>query len=117
MFITDLIGNYLIEGVNQNEEESRYQGSLNLSLRSDGRLDAVWKIGANQIQYGVGFFKNEMLVINFQYEGDDDSKYTGVVAYTCVSVDVLHGIWSEEAGDPTYVGVEKAHKIKTEFLN
>lgn len=117
MEITDLIGQYLIEGVNQDKEETKYSGSLNLSLRSDGGLNAVWRIDPDQLQYGVGFFKNEMLVINFDYVGDDDVIFRGVVAYTCVSPEILNGIWSEEVGDSKFVGMEKAQKVQTEFLN
>ncbi|MFT4755258.1 MAG: hypothetical protein ACI9GM_000913 [Salibacteraceae bacterium] len=117
MRITDVLGNYLVEGANQNEEETKYEGSLILSLRADGRLNAVWQIDPDQMQYGIGFFKNEMLVINFYYVGDNDAVFRGVVAYNCSNMDTLAGIWSEEAGDSKYVGVETAHKIQPEFLN
>ena len=117
MVITDLIGKYIIEGLNQNEEETPYRGTLTLTFKSDNRLDAVWQIAPDQMQYGIGFFKNEMLVINFYYVGDDASMYHGVVAYQCTSKNSLNGIWSEERGDSKFVGVEKGTKIQTEFLN
>ena len=117
MEVTNLVGNYILKGMNQDEEGSKYEGTLNLSLRSDGGLNAVWRINPDQMQYGVGFFKNEMLVINFNYVGDDDVVFRGVVAYSQNSSDILEGVWSEEAGNLKCVGVEKAYKIKTEYLN
>jgi hypothetical protein len=117
MNITDLIGNYSIEGSNQNKEETHYSGMLTLSFLSETRLDAVWKITPDQMQYGIGFFKNDTLVVNFYYVGDDKSIYHGVISYHCNSNGVLNGVWSEEMGNPDCVGVEKAIKIQTEFLN
>ncbi len=117
MEIASLIGSYLIEGINQDEEETTYEGSLTLSLRSDGGLNAAWLIKPDQLQYGVGFFKNEMLVFNFDYVGENDVVFRGVVAYNCSKMDVLTGIWSEEAGNSKYVGVETARIIRSGFLD
>ena len=117
MKINDIIGNYLIEGANQNEEGSKYRGSLTLTIRAKGGIHAVWKIEPDQMQYGVGFFNNNMLVINFYYKGDNEVVFKGVVAYTCNSNGTLDGIWSEEIGDSKYVGLEKAHKLKNDYLN
>jgi hypothetical protein len=117
MQITDLIGTYLIEGYNQNEDETIYSGTLTLSFQSDNRLAAIWQIEPDQMQYGIGFFRNEMLVINFHYVGDNQENYHGVVAYNCTAKNILQGVWSEEMGDSKFVGVEKGTKIRADFLN
>ena len=117
MEITGLVGKYIIEGSNQDEKGTYYNGTLTLSIKSDNRINAVWQIGSDQIQYGIGFFKNEMLVINFHYEGDDQSMYYGVVAYQCNKQGVINGVWSEERGDAKYVGVEKGKKVQEEYIN
>lgn len=115
MELAHLEGDFLLKGTNQDAEKSTYEGTLNLSLRSDGGLNAVWRINPDQMQYGVGFFKNDMLVINFNYLGDNEVVYYGVVAYSCTNPDALTGIWSEEAGNAKYVGEEIAVRINPSF--
>lgn len=117
MDITKLVGNYLLKGTNQDEENSKYEGSMNLSLRSDGRINAVWRINPDQMQYGVGQWVMDQLVIDFNYVGVDDIVFRGVVSYKTQPSGVLEGTWTEEAGDDRFLGKETAVKIKTEELN
>jgi hypothetical protein len=75
-------------------------------------------INDEQVQTGSGFFKNNILVINFKYKGDYKITYKGVAVYQCITKDVLDGFWSEKHGDPRYLGTEYALRIKSsEFLN
>jgi hypothetical protein len=117
MHITDLVGSFYVEGANQNAEGSTYKGTLTLSLIGQNRLQAIWQIGNDQTQFGEGFFKNNLLVINFYYQGVEDTYFYGTVAYTCLSADRLEGIWTEEAADPNFVGEEKAIRLKTSMAN
>lgn len=117
MKISEIVGSYILEGTNQDAEGSKYEGSLDLSLASDATLRAVWLINANQMQHGVGSIKDEVLIIDFQYLGANDELYNGIVAYQQESENTLHGVWTEEAGDSKYVGVEKAYKVKKQFLD
>lgn len=111
MTIEDLEGTYTIIGKNQDSEEHSYKGILHLTLNENKRLDANWLINKTQKQTGTGFFKNDTLVINFKYTGDDSNIYKGVVVYTCISKDLLDGFWSEKHGDPNYLGSERAFRI------
>ncbi|MDF4222605.1 hypothetical protein PXC01_13465 [Maribacter sp. M208] len=113
MNIEDLVGKYNIIGCNQDEKSNDYTGKLVLSLDFNNRIQAVWTIGSNQQQTGTGFFKNNILVINFSYTGDDQNIYKGVVVYQCLSKDVLDGFWSEKHGNPLYLGEERCFRIKT----
>lgn len=99
MTAEDLIGKYNVVGKNQDLEATPYSGTLKLSLNGNHRIEAVWNIGNNQKQYGTGFFKNNILVINFYYQ-EKQLTYRGVVVYKCLTKDVLEGFWSEEHGDP-----------------
>ncbi|WP_299667910.1 hypothetical protein [uncultured Polaribacter sp.] len=119
MRIEDLVGNYQIIGSNQNaEKEDSYKGTLSLTLDSNHRIVAKWRINKSQQQFGTGFFKNNILVINFQYQGDEDTIYKGVVVYKCISKDILEGFWSEKYGDPQFLGEERCFRIKEkELLN
>ncbi len=71
MTIKDLIGEYKLLGSNQDAEQHSYKGTLILSLDSNARIVAKWIINTNQEQTGTGFFKNNTLVINFKYSGED----------------------------------------------
>ncbi|MGB5982316.1 MAG: hypothetical protein WBG46_09240 [Nonlabens sp.] len=106
MHIDDLMGTFQIKGQNQDKEGSKYSGMLKLSLNHNNRIVALWNIAQDQVQEGVGFYKDDILVINFRYQGVDAATYNGVVVYKCLTIDVLEGFWSEEYGDPKYLGVE-----------
>jgi len=111
--MNDIIGEFNIEGFNQNEEKTPYKGTLNLLTDHNQRIIAHWVIGTNQAQTGTGFFKDNILVINFNYEGDDKHIYKGVVVYKCLSKDLLEGFWSEKHGNPLFLGEERCFRIKT----
>ncbi|MRH99197.1 hypothetical protein GH721_01510 [Kriegella sp. EG-1] len=114
MNIEELIGNFDILGKNQDAVGSTYKGILTLSLDTNNRIVAFWNIGNNQNQQGTGFFKDNILVINFNYIGDDNLVYKGVAVYRCLTKDILEGFWSEEHGNPLYLGSEncfRTHKI------
>lgn len=113
----DLEGRFKIIGTNSTPEESTYKGMLTLTLNSEGWLEALWEVGGSQTQFGSGFYKNGLLVLNFEYVGEDGLPYYGVVAYKCLDADTLDGIWSEDFGDPLHVGTEKAYRIKENLLN
>ncbi|MGQ7944409.1 hypothetical protein [Flavobacterium sp. WC2509] len=119
MTIQDLIGDYAISGSNQDDTiEMTYKGILSLSLDENNRIIAQWLINNEQEQKGKGFFKDNILVINFNYEGGDNKTYKGVAVYKCITKDVLQGFWSEKHGDPLYLGTEHCLRIgSTEFLN
>ncbi len=117
MTIEELVGHYSIEGSNQDENGSVYYGVLSLSLDANHRIVAKWTIG-DHIQTGSGFFKNDILVINFNYEGDEGKVYKGVAVYRCLNNNTLDGFWSEKHGNPLYLGSEYCVRIQApEFLN
>lgn len=117
MTIQELVGHYSIEGSNQDENGSAYYGVLSLSLDDNQRIVAQWTIG-DQIQNGTGFFKDDLLVINFRYEDDEGKVYKGVAVYRCLNANTLDGFWSEKHGNPLYLGSEYGVRIQqTEFLN
>ncbi|GAA6765635.1 hypothetical protein AAFH68_15710 [Flavobacterium sp. CGRL1] len=119
MTIQDLIGNFSISGSNQDESNQiTYEGILSLSLDKNNRIIAKWVINNSQIQKGQGFFKDNILVINFNYKGDDNKTYKGVAVYRCITKDVLDGFWSEKHGNPLYLGTEHCLRLETtEKLN
>ncbi|MFH7000638.1 hypothetical protein [Flavobacterium bizetiae] len=118
MTIQDLIGNYSISGSNQDESNQvTYKGILSLSLDQNNRIIAQWLINNTQQQKGHGFFKDNILVINFSYKGDENKTYKGVAVYKCITADVLEGFWSEKHGDPLYLGTEHCLRLKTKNLN
>ena len=119
MKIEDLVGEFQIIGSNQNGSEETYKGTLSLTLDENNRIIAKWLIEKNQEQFGTGFFKNNILVINFTYQGDENTIYKGLVVYKCISIDILDGFWSEEYGNPLFLGEERCFRIDTEksFLN
>ena len=119
MTLQDLIGSYAIQGSNQDESnEIAYNGILHLSLDNNNRIKAHWIIGDGQEQFGTGFFKDNILVINFNYKGEDAKTYKGVAVYRCITNDVLDGFWSEKHGNPLYLGSEHCLRLKsTELAN
>nr|WP_315258445.1 hypothetical protein [uncultured Flavobacterium sp.] len=113
MTIQDLIGYYAISGSNQDENAAMiYNGILTLSLDENNRIIAQWFINNEQVQKGKGFFKDNILVINFSYKGGDNKTYKGVAVYRCITKDVLEGFWSEKHGDPLYLGTEHCLRIE-----
>ena len=110
MTVQDLAGSYTVKGNNQEEHGSSYHGILTLSIDENNRILAFWKIG-DHIQNGTGFFKDDLLVINFRYEGDDQQIYKGVAVYRCINGDTLDGFWSEKHGNPLYLGSEYCVRI------
>lgn len=113
MTVKDLEGTYNITGENQNSEGNQYTGTLTLSLDTHNRIEAKWLINNTQEQFGYGFYKNNILVINFNYKGLDNQVFKGVVVYKCITKDILEGFWSEKHGDLDYLGEEQCLKIKT----
>ena len=114
MTIDQLPGTYNIIGSNQDEEGIAYKGILELALDENNRIKATWLINANQEQFGTGFYKDNILVINFNYRGNDDLTYKGVVVYKCITKDLLDGFWSEKHGNPLYLGEERCYRVNTQ---
>ncbi|MGJ8550902.1 hypothetical protein [Winogradskyella wichelsiae] len=114
MTIKELPGIYNIIGSNQDENGIAYKGTLELALDEYNRINAKWVINKNQEQLGTGFFKDNILVINFNYKGDDELIYKGVVVYKCFNKDVLDGFWSEKHGNPLYLGEERCFRLGTQ---
>lgn len=110
MQLTQLPGTYNITGSNQDQEAATYKGTLELTLDQNNRINAKWTINNSQEQLGTGFFKDNILVINFNYIGDDDVIYKGVVVYKCITQDLLDGFWSEKHGNPLYLGEERCFR-------
>ena len=112
MTIADLVGEYSVIGSNQNDSEVTYKGTLSLQIDDFNRIIAKWLIHNEQEQFGVGFFKDNILVINFHYFGDNKESYHGTVVYKCLTKDILEGFWSEEYGDPKFLGSERCFRIE-----
>ena len=112
MTVEDLVGTYNIIGSNQDESENTYKGTLSLTLDENSRIIAKWIINNEQEQFGTGFFKNNILVINFNYNGDDNTIYKGVAVYSCLSKNILDGFWSEKHGNPLFLGEERCFRIQ-----
>lgn len=118
MNVEDLVGQFQILGSNQDETENTYKGTLDLTLDEHNRISAKWLINKSQPQVGIGFFKDNILVVNFQYQGDENNTYKGVVVYRCISKDILDGFWSEEYGNPLHLGEERCFRVKgVQILN
>ncbi|MUU78317.1 hypothetical protein [Winogradskyella endarachnes] len=113
MELSELVGQFNVIGSNQNEDGIAYQGTLNLTLDSNNRIVAHWVINSTQEQFGTGFFKDNILVINFNYKGYNTETFKGVVVYKCITKDVLDGFWSEKHGNPLYLGSERCFRIGT----
>jgi len=109
-----LQGIYQIIGYNQDKEESGYTGYLQLTVTGMHRVTAIWTISGVQTQTGKGFFKNDILVLNFAYEGelkDRPKTFKGVVVYAFINNAILDGFWSEKYGDDAYLGFEEGRKL------
>lgn len=117
MTIKDLVGKFSIIGNNQDENNDSYKGELHLTLNENNRINAKWIINNTQEQFGEGFFKNNILVINFKYYGYEDKTYKGIVVYKCLTKDILEGFWSEEEGNPLYLGKENCFRITNDKTN
>ena len=116
MTVRDLVGDYYFQGKNQDEsEEYSYEGTLSLKLDENERIVAKWLIGDHE-QNGFGFFKDDILVLNFYYEGDDAKIFKGVAVYRCLDENTLDGFWSEKYGDPRYLGAEYCTRIVPKVL-
>ena len=110
MKLQELVGQYSVIGSNQDDESNTYKGSLNLTIDKNNRVKAKWLINETQQQFGHGFFKDNILVINFNYKSEN-SIFKGVVVYKCISKDILEGFWSEKHGDPNYIGEERCFRV------
>ncbi len=107
----EIVGDFHIKGRNQEAGDFySYEGTLHLILDENERFIAHWRIG-DHVQKGTGFFKDDILVINFNYVGEDKATYKGVAVYRCLDANTLDGFWSEKHGDPRYLGAEKGKRI------
>lgn len=111
MDVIELAGNFSIIGSNQDDSDVTYKGILSLEVDKHNRIIAHWLINNEQEQTGIGFFKDNILVINFNYVGNDASIYRGVVVYRCLTKDILDGFWSEEFGNPNFLGSERCFRL------
>ena len=118
MTLQELTGEYTVIGTNQDVESNTYKGTLTLTLDENNRVKAKWLINSEQEQLGNGFFKDNILVINFNYK-NNDSVFKGVVVYKCITKDVLDGFWSEKHGNPLFLGEERCYRINSnkEIIN
>ncbi len=114
MTLQELTGTYNITGRNQDAETNIYKGILSLTIDNNNRIHAKWVINNNQEQIGYGFFKNDILVINFKYKSEDNKTYKGVVVYKCITKDLLDGFWSEKYGNPLFLGEECCFRVETQ---
>ncbi|SNR17027.1 hypothetical protein [Tenacibaculum jejuense] len=117
MVVEDLVGEFSIIGSNQDEKNSEYKGTLSITIDKHKRVHARWIIGKEQEQTGYGFFNDNILVINFQYLDENHIACTGTAAYRCITKDILDGFWSEEFGDPNFLGSERCFRVKDEAIN
>ncbi|WP_420572675.1 hypothetical protein [Kordia sp.] len=114
--IKDIVGTYKISGVNQDIHRTTYAGILHLSLNENERVIARWSIGNDsQIMHGIGFYKDNILVINFQYEATNAKVFKGVVVYRVLNSNILDGFWSEKHGDQKFLGEEQCLRINTVY--
>jgi hypothetical protein len=112
--VKDIVGEYKIAGINQDAERTKYKGILKLALDENTKIRAHWSINNDsQTMEGIGFYKDNILVINFKYKGDDTTIYKGVVVYKIISTNILNGFWSEKHGDQKYLGEEQCLRIET----
>ncbi|WP_159024207.1 hypothetical protein [Formosa sp. L2A11] len=114
MTVEDLVGTFSVSGTNQEDGGHEYRGTLKLWLDKDYRVGAKWLINNEQEQFGTGFFKDNILVINFYYLGENNEKFKGVVVYRALTANLLDGFWSEKHGDPLYLGEERCFRVTTE---
>ncbi|WP_299210636.1 hypothetical protein [uncultured Dokdonia sp.] len=107
----DLVGTFSIIGSNQDAEGGNYKGPLSLTLDENKRIIAEWLINENQTQLGTGFFKDNILILNFKYQNEKGAIYKGVAVYKCITKDLLDGFWSEKHGNPLYLGEERCFRV------
>ena len=112
----------LIKLYNSDNCSNEFEAIINQNTNCDAlddnnRIIAKWLINKSQEQFGVGFFKNNILVINFNYQGDENIIYYGTVVYKCLNKDILEGFWSEEYGNPDFLGSENCFRNKEQILN
>lgn len=112
MTLQELTGEYTVIGNNQDAESNTYKGKLTLTIDENNRIKAKWLINDEQEQLGYGFFKNNILVINFNYKSDG-YVFKGVVVYKCITKDLLDGFWSEKHGDPMFLGEERCYRLNS----
>ena len=111
--IEEIEGTYSIIGLNQNVEQSTYNGFLHLAKIGEKRVNAEWVIYGEQTQQGKGFYNGDTLIINFSYAGEDENEgkiYKGVVAYKFLNSAIITGFWSEKHGNDAYLGFEEGRK-------
>lgn len=111
MTIHELPGEYFVDGTNQDQGQSSYKGILRLELDENEKVLAEWTIGENQSQFGTGFFKDDILVLNFYYLTNEAETLKGVVVYRFVNKNELNGFWSEKYGDQRFLGSEKCSRV------
>mgnify|MGYP000468791561 FL=1 len=111
MELADLVGKFAIKGTNQDRDQTAYKGVLELELNANNKINAFWTIGQNQTQKGTGFFKDDILVVNFNYQGEDDQIFKGVVVYRWLNRNIIKGFWSEKYGDQSTLGEENGVRI------
>jgi|TARA_B110000908_G_scaffold48733_1_gene59511 hypothetical protein len=116
MTVQDIVGRYEILGNNQDAQGSEYNGILTLTLDAHQKIIAVWTINHNQQQFGTGFFKDNLLVINFKYTGEDTKTYKGTVVYKFFNKENFEGFWSEKHANQAFLGLERGTKIEKELL-
>ena len=116
MTVQDIVGSYEILGNNQDEQGSAYSGILTLTLDQHQKIIATWVINKNQQQFGTGFFKDNMLVVNFNYVCEDAKTYKGTVVYKFFDKDTFEGFWSEKHANQQFLGLERGAKIEKELL-
>jgi hypothetical protein len=104
-------------GTNQNADKTEYKGSLYLSLDGNNRIIAKWIISNTQEQTGIGFFKSNILVINFDYLGYENKIFKGTVVYKCLNKNILEGFWFEDKGDPKFIGTENCFRVQENLVN
>lgn len=117
MEIQELIGQFAIQGSNQEESTTVTYRGTHLAIDHNNRIVAHWQIGKDQEQFGHGFFKDNILVINFYYYGDEEEKLKGIAVYRCITEDILEGFWSEKHGDPLYLGMERCLRLDTSEIS
>ena len=113
MTLQELSGDYTIVGSNQDAETNTYKGTLTLAIDDNNRIRAKWIINETQEQSGYGFFKDDILVVNFNYKNEENKVYKGVVVYKCITKDILDGFWSEKHGNPLFLGKERCFRIES----
>jgi len=116
MTVQDIVGRYAILGNNQDAIGSAYNGFLTLSLDAYQKIIAEWTINHDQQQSGTGFFRDNLLVVNFKYTGENAKIFKGTVVYKFFDKETFEGFWSEKHADQQFLGLERGAKINKELL-